>query len=71
MSLRTVAAARARTMETDMRALKALWVDESGLVLSAEAVAVGTLGVMGAAQLVTRAVDGGKRPEELDASNDD
>jgi hypothetical protein len=49
MSLRTVAAARARTMETDMRALKALWADESGLVVSAEAVAVGTLGVVGAA----------------------
>ena len=32
-----------------MRALKALWADESGLVLSAEAVAVGTLGVVGAA----------------------
>src|SRR5687767_2935224 len=49
MSLRTVAAAGARTMETDMRALKALWADESGLVVSAEAVAVGTLGVVGAA----------------------
>jgi hypothetical protein len=49
MSLRTVAAARARTMETDMRALKALWGDESGLVLSAEAVAVGALGVAGVA----------------------
>jgi hypothetical protein len=47
MSLRTVAAARARTMETDMRALRALWGDESGLVLSAEAVAVGALGVAG------------------------
>ncbi|HVJ87723.1 MAG TPA: hypothetical protein VM452_18825 [Caulifigura sp.] len=32
-----------------MRTLKALWRDESGLVLSAEAVAVGTLGVVGAA----------------------
>jgi hypothetical protein len=32
-----------------MRALKVLWCDESGLVLSAEAVAVGTLGVVGAA----------------------
>jgi len=32
-----------------MRALKALWFDESGLVLTAEAVAVGTLGVVGAA----------------------
>ncbi len=32
-----------------MRVLKALWNDESGLVLSAEAVAVGTLGVVGAA----------------------
>jgi hypothetical protein len=36
-------------METDMRAFIALWEDESGLVLSAEAVAVGTLGVIGAA----------------------
>jgi hypothetical protein len=36
-------------METDMHALKALWFDESGFVLSAEAVAVGTLGVVGAA----------------------
>jgi hypothetical protein len=36
-------------METDMRALKALWFDETGFVLSAEAVAVGTLGVVGAA----------------------
>jgi len=50
MSLRRVAALRARTMETEMRALlKALWGDESGLVLTAEAVAVGTLGVVGAA----------------------
>ncbi|QDT55059.1 hypothetical protein Pan44_31000 [Caulifigura coniformis] len=32
-----------------MRALKALWFDDSGFVLSAEAVAVGTLGVVGAA----------------------
>ncbi len=32
-----------------MRALLALWQDESGFVLSAEAVAVGTLGVVGAA----------------------
>ena len=32
-----------------MRALNALWADESGLVVSAEAVAVGTLGVVGAA----------------------
>lgn len=32
-----------------MRTLKALWRDETGLVLSAEAVAVGTLGVVGAA----------------------
>lgn len=32
-----------------MRALKALWIDESGFVLSAELVAVGTLGVVGAA----------------------
>jgi len=32
-----------------MRALKAFWIDDSGFVLSAEAVAVGTLGVVGAA----------------------
>ncbi|MBX3440936.1 MAG: hypothetical protein KF774_00920 [Planctomyces sp.] len=31
-----------------MRALIALWKDEAGLVLSAEAVAIGTLGVAGA-----------------------
>lgn len=31
-----------------MRALVALWKDESGLVLSAEAVTLGTLGVVGA-----------------------
>jgi len=36
-------------METDMRALLAFWKDEAGFVLSAEAVAVGALGVAGVA----------------------
>lgn len=43
-----------------MKFLRALWRDESGLVLSAEAVVIGTLGVVGATvgmTAVTRSVE--------------
>ena len=52
-----IAALCPSTRENEMRTWKALWVDEVGSVLSAEAVALATIAVMGATIGMTTAVN--------------